>query len=70
MKKIKITIKDYSWSCGEGCCDEAGKEFYVDDEFVHRSPCEDNAWQAVLKHLGFDANIVWQDKDGEDICEL
>ena len=70
MKKIKINIKDYSWSCGEGCCDEEGKEFYVDDEFVHRSPCEDNGWQAVLKHLGFDVNIVWQDKDGEDICEL
>lgn len=70
MKKIKITIQDYDYECGDGCFDEAGKEWYVDGKFVHRSPCENNGLIAVLAHLGFDATLTGVDKDGEEVWEL
>ena len=53
--KHKISKKYYDYQCGDGCCDECGFEWYVNGEFVHRSPCEDNGWLAVLQKLGFDA---------------
>ena len=48
-KKIIITRKSYSH--------EYGWTWYVDKEEVHSSPCEHNALQAILDHLGFDAEI-------------
>jgi hypothetical protein len=68
--KHKISKKYYDCQCADGCCDECGFEWYVNGEFVHRSPCEDNGWLAVLQKLGFDATIVGVDKDGEEIWEL
>ena len=68
--KYKISVKDYSWQCGEGCCDEYGREWYVNDEFVHRGPCDDNGILAVLKHLGIDAEMVGLDENGEEIWSL
>jgi hypothetical protein len=56
-KKIIITKKSYDYSCGDGCCSEYGWTWYVDGVEVHRSPCELNALQAILDHLGFDATI-------------
>ena len=56
-KKIIITRKAYSYECGDGCCSEYGWTWYVDKEEVHSSPCEHNALQAILDHLGFDAEI-------------
>lgn len=70
MKKHKITQKEYAWECGDACCDEYGLEWYVDDEFVHRSPCEDNGWMAVLAHLGIEIELIHQDKDGDNIWSL
>jgi hypothetical protein len=66
----KIQVKNYEYECGEGCCSEWGKEWYVDGEFVHRSPCEDNGWMAVLKKLGIDAKLVGLDEQGEEAWEL
>lgn len=68
--KHKISKKHYTYSCGDGCCDEEGCEWYVDGKFVHRSPCEDNGWLAVLEELGIDVQIVGLDKDGQEIWEL
>lgn len=70
MKKIKISKRYYDYTCGDGCCDECGYEWYVDGEFVHRSPCEDNGVLAVLTHLGIDAEMVFLDNDGEEVCSL
>lgn len=69
MKHV-IKIKPYTYECGDGCCDEYGHEWYVDGEFVHRSPCDDNGWLAVLSHLKVQAEVVWQDEDGDDVCSL
>jgi len=49
--KHKISIKPYSYECGDGCCSEFGNEYYVDGECVHRSPCDENGWLAVLTAL-------------------
>ncbi len=68
--KHKISKKYYEYECGDGCCDECGFEWYLDGEFVHRSPCDDNGWLAVLKKLGIDATLVGLDKDGEDGEEI
>ena len=68
--KHKIGIKPYSYECGDGCCTEFGNEYYVDGEFVHRSPCDDNGWIAVLTTLGIQAEIVNLDEDGEEVCGI
>lgn len=68
--KHKISKREYYYQCGGGCCDESGYEWYVNGEFVHASPCEDNGWLAVLEKLGIDVQIVGLDKDGEKIWEL
>ena len=69
--KHKIGIKPYSYECGDGCCTEYGHEYYVDGTFVHRSPCEDSGWLAVLTALGIKAEIVnlsWE--GGEEVCGI
>ena len=72
LEPVKIIQRDYNYECGDGCCDESGKEWYINDDKVciHRSPCEDNGWLCVLKELGFDAEIEFQDESGEEICSL
>jgi hypothetical protein len=68
--KHKIGIKSYSYECGDGCCSEYGNEYYVDGEFVHRSPCDDNGWLAVLSALGIKAEIVNLSEDDEEVCSI
>lgn len=68
--KHKITRKDYYDECGDGCCVEYGGEWHIDGELVHRGPCEDNAWLAVLKYLGIDAELTGQNEIGEDTWSL
>jgi hypothetical protein len=68
--KHKIIKRYYTYSCGDGCCDEYGQEWYVNGELVHRSPCEDNGWMAVLEHLGIEVDIVGQNEQGEDTWSL
>ena len=67
-KRHKISVKPYSYECVDGCCSEWGHEYYVDGEFVHRSPCEHSAWLAVLTALGIQAEIVDLDDDGQEVC--
>jgi hypothetical protein len=64
--KHKIAIKPYSWECGDGCCSEFGNEYYVNGEFVHRSPCDDDGWLEVLTALGINAEIVGLTEDDEE----
>lgn len=66
----KIEMRDYSHQCGDGCCYESGKEWYVDGKFVHSSPCEHNGWLAVLNCLGIQAELIGQDESGEDVWSL
>lgn len=68
--KHKIAKRQYTYACGDGCCDEEGSEWYVNGEFVHRSPCEDNGWLAVLEHLGLEVEVVGENEEGEEIWSL
>lgn len=68
--KHKIGIKPYSYQCGDGCCDEFGNEYYLNGKYVHRSPCEDNAWLAILTELGIQAEIVHLDESHEEVCGI
>ena len=71
MMKHKISIKPYNYECGDGCCTEFGNEYYVDGKFVHRSPCDENGWLAVLTALAIQAEIVNLDIDtGEEVCGI
>jgi hypothetical protein len=42
----------------------------VDGEFVHRGPCDDNGWLAVLSTLGIKAEIVNLNEDDEEVCSI
>lgn len=66
----KIAMKHYSYECGDGCCSEFGYDYYVDGKLVHSSPCEDNAWLAILAELGIKAEIVHLDEEGDEISSL
>jgi hypothetical protein len=68
--KHKIAIKDYYDECGDGCCTDYGHEWYVDGEQVHRGPCNDSGWLAVLRKLGIDAELVGLDETNEEVWEL
>jgi len=68
--KHKIGIKEYTYECGDGCCYEQGKEWYVNGEFVHGSSCEESGWLAVLKKLGVDAALVGLDENNEETWSL
>jgi hypothetical protein len=69
--KHKIAIKPYTYECGDGCCSVFGNEYYVDEEFVHRGPCDDEGWLAVLTALDIQAEIVNLDIDtGEEVCGI
>jgi len=54
----------------DGCCSEYGETWSVDGVEVAHGPCDDNRFQQLLKHLGYNARIVNENEDGEEICEL
>jgi len=68
--KVKISKRPYSYECGDGCCTEWGETWYVDGEEIASGPCEDNLLQRILERLGFDAEIVNENEDGEEVCSL
>lgn len=55
--KLKVTFKDWDYTCGDGCCFDCGTSLYIDD--VHVSDRVDGAINAVidlLKHLGYEVD--------------
>ena len=70
VKDIKLSIRPYSYECGDGCCSEYGETWFVDGVDVAHGPCDDNRIQQLLKHLGFNARIVNENEDGEEVCEI
>ena len=69
-QKYKIAVKDYEWECGESCCSEYGREWYINGELVYRGSCEEDAYLIVLKKLGIDAELVGLDKNGKEVWSL
>lgn len=68
---LKITLKDWSHTCGDGCCNSYGTELYINGELQeHPDNNEDNSVYngyvgmevptsiaAVLKYLGIEFEI-------------
>ena len=58
MKKIKIELNEYNYTCGDGCCTDYGTETKVNGTSL---PChnQDTATilQQVLEHLGYEVEI-------------
>ncbi len=67
---IKLSKRPYYYQCGDGCCTEWGEIWYVNGVEVCSGPCDDNRLQQLLDHLGYDARIVNENEDGEEVCEL
>jgi ArsR family metal-binding transcriptional regulator len=68
MNGIKITFKDWDYTCGDGCCYKYGTKIYIngvevehpneeikDNSYVGNN--EEIAVHAVLKHLGYEVEI-------------
>ena len=63
-KSLKITLKEWDYTCGDGCCTEYGTQILIDGKEVEHYDEEQvvNAYigcdvevalKSVLKHLGF-----------------
>jgi len=68
MKKIKITFKEWDYTCGDGCCYNYGSRLCInDEELEHPNPeVWDNGYvgedvqtalHAVLKKLGYEVEF-------------
>jgi hypothetical protein len=68
MKKVKITLEEWNYTCGDGCCYSYGTKMYLNGkELEHPNPeVDDNSYVgddvttallAVLKELGYQVEI-------------
>ena len=68
MKKVKITLEEWSHTCGDGCCTSFGTKMYLNGkELEHPNPeVDDNSYVgddvttallAVLKELDYQVEI-------------
>lgn len=62
---MKITLRDWEYTCGDGCCYEYGTQILIDGKEVEHYDEEqvvniyvgsdvEVALRSVLKHLGFE----------------
>ena len=59
MKTLRITLEDWDYTCGDGCCHDYGQDIYLDGEKLDEQHAEDNenALRAVLEKLGYKVEI-------------
>ena len=58
--KLNITLRDYHYKCGDGCCDEYGTVTTVNGiELDLRNEDRETILQQVLEHLGYEVEIDW-----------
>jgi len=59
MIDIKIELRDWDYTCGDGCCYMYGKEVYLNGERLPEQYAEDsaNALKEVLTKLGYNVEI-------------
>ncbi len=57
-KKIKIQLQDYSYKCGDGCCDNYGTIVKVNgEELPFQNTDRAIIIEEILKHLGYEVEI-------------
>lgn len=68
MKKLKITLEDWDYTCSDGCCTDYGTSLYLNGEKLEHPDSEQHyngyigmdvgtALRAVLKKLGYEVEI-------------
>lgn len=75
MQKLKITLKDWDYTCSDGCCSDYGTKLYLNDEELEH-PDFPEQWnnnyiggdvalslQSVLKKLGYEVEILTKYED-------
>ena len=45
---MRISLIDWDWECGDGCCQEWGTDLYIDGEKIESFPDETLALEWVL----------------------
>lgn len=76
MTKLKITLEDWDYTCGDGCCTDYGTKLYLNGKLLeHPNPEQWNnnyiggdvetALQAVLKELGYEVEVKQVYDNGE-----
>jgi hypothetical protein len=68
-KEIRIELKSWDYTCGDGCCYEWGTSCKIDGVEIDNIPFSNandvaNALQVVLTHLGYEPRInFYEDED-------
>ena len=59
--KLKIELKSWEHTCGDGCCYSAGMDIFLNGEELGEQHAEDseNALTAVLTKLNYDFEITY-----------
>lgn len=63
MKKLKIEIYRWWANCADGCCTTCGTDTKVNGVIVSE---DDDPLYDILKHLGYEAEIIKNYNDKED----
>lgn len=60
MKNIKIEVKEWSHTCGDGCCDTYGTEVFINGEKVTNGDYKntEQILKEVLESLNFKVEIL------------
>jgi hypothetical protein len=67
-EKLKIVLSDWDYTCGDGCCHEWGVSCKINGESIdsiYFASSNDvaNGLEVVLKHLGYEVEIDFEDED-------
>ena len=57
---IRIELRDWNHTCGDGCCDSYGTDIYLNGKKLDEQNAEDsvNALKAVLTSMGYNVEII------------
>lgn len=56
--KVKITLTEWHYKCGDGCCDHYGTDVKVNgNKITTNSEDTSEILRAVFEHLGFDIEV-------------
>lgn len=56
--KVKVTLKEWHYKCGDGCCDNYGTSIIINGvEVENQNQDTETIIRKVLEHLGYNAEI-------------
>lgn len=58
MKKLEIKLKDWDYTCSDGCCSSFGTDIFINGEEIESSNADRySVLHHILEHLGYDVEI-------------